>query len=58
MVAQSSFKADLKAVEGAAGVPDVLADHLTALVLSLVALSIVAHGVSVTPVMKRYEGRT
>jgi sodium/hydrogen antiporter len=40
------------------GIPEGLADHLTALVLSLVALSIVVHGVSVTPLMKRYEGRT
>ena len=40
------------------GVPSQLADRLTALVLSLVALSIVVHGVSVTPLMKRYEGRT
>ncbi len=35
-----------------------LAEHLTALVLSLVALSIVVHGVSVTPLMKRYEDQT
>jgi NhaP-type Na+/H+ or K+/H+ antiporter len=40
------------------GVSGKLADRLTALVLSLVALSIVVHGVSVTPLMKRYEGRT
>jgi NhaP-type Na+/H+ or K+/H+ antiporter len=40
------------------GVSSQLADRLTALVLSLVALSIVVHGVSVTPLMKRYEGRT
>jgi sodium/hydrogen antiporter len=40
------------------GVPGGLADRLTALVLSLVALSIVVHGVSVTPLMKRYEGNT
>jgi sodium/hydrogen antiporter len=39
------------------GVPGELADRLTGLVLSLVAISIVAHGVSVTPLMKRYEGR-
>lgn len=31
--------------------PDQLADRLTALVLSLVAVSIVAHGISVTPLM-------
>jgi len=37
------------------GVPSQLADRLTALVLSLVALSIVVHGISVTPLMKRYE---
>jgi NhaP-type Na+/H+ or K+/H+ antiporter len=40
------------------GVPGELADRLTTLVLSLVALSIVVHGVSVTPLMKRYDGRT
>jgi sodium/hydrogen antiporter len=40
------------------GVQGGLADRLTALVLSLVALSIVVHGVSVTPLMKRYEGKT
>jgi sodium/hydrogen antiporter len=40
------------------GVTGELADRLTALVLSLVALSIVVHGVSVTPLMKRYEGHT
>jgi sodium/hydrogen antiporter len=40
------------------GILEGLADRLTALVLSLVALSIVVHGVSVTPLMKRYEGRT
>ena len=40
------------------GVTGELADRLTALVLSLVALSILVHGVSVTPLMKRYEGRT
>ena len=33
------------------------AQQLAALVLSLVAISIVAHGISVTPLMKRYEGR-
>jgi sodium/hydrogen antiporter len=40
------------------GVPSPLADRLTTLVLSLVALSIVMHGISVTPLMKRYEGQT
>jgi NhaP-type Na+/H+ or K+/H+ antiporter len=39
------------------GVPSQLADRLTALVLSLVALFIVVHGISVTPLMKRYEGQ-
>lgn len=39
------------------GVPGEFADRLTALVLSLVALSIVVHGVSVTPLMRRYEGQ-
>jgi NhaP-type Na+/H+ or K+/H+ antiporter len=40
------------------GVTGELADRLTALVLSLVVLSILVHGVSVTPLMKRYEGRS
>jgi sodium/hydrogen antiporter len=40
------------------GVSGELAERLTALVLSLVALSIVVHGVSVTPLMKRYEDQT
>ncbi len=40
------------------GVSGELAEHLTALVLSLVALSIVVHGISVTPLMKRYEDQT
>jgi sodium/hydrogen antiporter len=40
------------------GVSGGLADRLTSLVLSLVALSIVVHGISVTPLMKRYEGQT
>jgi sodium/hydrogen antiporter len=39
------------------GVPGELAQRLTTLVLSLVAVSIVAHGISVTPLMRRYEGR-
>lgn len=38
------------------GVPSELAGRLAELVLSLVALSIVAHGISVTPLMKRYQG--
>ncbi len=37
------------------GIPAELAERLSALVLSLVAASIVVHGVSVTPVMKRYR---
>jgi NhaP-type Na+/H+ or K+/H+ antiporter len=37
------------------GVPEDLAQRLEGLVLSLVAVSIVIHGVSVTPLMKRYK---
>ncbi|PLS87084.1 MAG: sodium:proton antiporter [Actinobacteria bacterium] len=37
------------------GIPAELAERLSALVLSVVAVSIVVHGVSVTPVMKRYR---
>ena len=37
------------------GVADNLADHLTALTLSVVVASIVLHGVSVTPLMAAYE---
>jgi NhaP-type Na+/H+ or K+/H+ antiporter len=37
------------------GLPDDLARRLTGLTLSLVAVSIVVHGVSVTPLMNRYE---
>ncbi|MBA2362461.1 MAG: cation:proton antiporter [Chloroflexia bacterium] len=37
------------------GLPDDLARRLTGLVLSLVAVSIVVHGISVTPLMRRYE---
>ncbi len=37
------------------GMPAELAERLSALVLSLVAVSIVVHGVSVTPVMERYR---
>jgi NhaP-type Na+/H+ or K+/H+ antiporter len=37
------------------GLPPALAGQLTALTLSTVALSAVAHGVSVTPLMRRYE---
>ncbi len=38
------------------GAPGEFAQRLAALVLSLVAVSIVAHGISITPLMKRYEG--
>jgi NhaP-type Na+/H+ or K+/H+ antiporter len=37
------------------GVPEPIARRLTALTLSTVALSALAHGVSVTPLMKRYQ---
>lgn len=37
------------------GLPDDVARRLTGLVLSLVAVSIVVHGISVTPLMERYE---
>lgn len=40
------------------GIPPELAERLSALVLSLVAVSIVVHGVSVTPVMKWYRAET
>lgn len=37
------------------GVPGDLAGRLAALVLSFIAASILVHGVSVTPIMKRYR---
>lgn len=37
------------------GIPGELAERLASLVLSLVVASIVVHGISVTPLMKRYE---
>lgn len=39
------------------GLDKAMAAQMTALVLSVVVVSIVAHGVSVTPLMKLYEGR-
>lgn len=36
------------------GLPDVLAHRLTALTLATVACSVVVHGISVTPLMRRY----
>lgn len=39
------------------GVPEGLAGKLTSLVLGVVAVSILVHGSSVTPLMKRYERR-
>jgi NhaP-type Na+/H+ or K+/H+ antiporter len=39
------------------GVPDDLARRLTALVLSLVAVSIIVHGITVTPIMSWYTER-
>jgi NhaP-type Na+/H+ or K+/H+ antiporter len=37
------------------GVPEALGGRLTSLVLGVVAVSILVHGISVTPLMKRYE---
>ncbi len=37
------------------GVPETLARQLVPLVLTVVAVSIVVHGISVTPLMQRYE---
>ncbi len=39
------------------GLPEDMARRLTSLVLSVVAVSIVVHGVSVTPLMSWYEGK-
>jgi sodium/hydrogen antiporter len=39
------------------GVPGGLAERLTSITLTVVACSIVIHGVSVTPLMRRYERR-
>lgn len=38
------------------GLPEQLAQRLTALVLSLVAVSTIVHGISVTPLMSWYDG--
>lgn len=40
------------------GLPEELANRLTALTLSTVAVSILAHGVSVSPIMRRYSRQT
>lgn len=40
------------------GLPPEIAAHLTALTLTTVAVSIIAHGISVTPLMNRYGDRT
>lgn len=40
------------------GLPTALAQQLTALTLTTVAVSIVVHGISVTPLMNFYESRT
>lgn len=40
------------------GLPEPLAQRLTSIVLSLIVVSVVVHGVSVTPLMQRYERRT
>lgn len=37
------------------GVPDGMAAQLTSIVISVVAVSILVHGISVTPIMSRYE---
>ncbi|MGV3774955.1 MAG: cation:proton antiporter [Verrucomicrobiales bacterium] len=37
------------------GLPDELAHKLTALVLSIMAISIIVHGISVTPIMELYK---
>ena len=37
------------------GLPRALAERLLPLVLTTVAVSIVVHGISVTPLMRRYE---
>ena len=39
------------------GVPEGVAGRLASLVISVVAISILVHGVSVTPIMRRYEKR-
>ena len=39
------------------GVPKELAQTLCSLVLAIVTISIVVHGISVTPIMKKYEAR-
>jgi sodium/hydrogen antiporter len=39
------------------GVPPDIAERLAALTLTLVAVSVFAHGISVTPLMERYERR-
>jgi NhaP-type Na+/H+ or K+/H+ antiporter len=36
---------------------DAVADHLVSITIAVVVASVVAHGVSVTPLMKRYEDR-
>ena len=40
------------------GLPEPLAERLSGLVLATVAASIVVHGMSVTPLMRRYEARS
>ncbi|HEV2734148.1 MAG TPA: cation:proton antiporter, partial [Longimicrobiaceae bacterium] len=40
------------------GIPREIAEPLTALMLAVVVTSIVAHGVSVTPLMRRYQQTT
>lgn len=40
------------------GVPEGVAGRLASLVICVVAISIVVHGVSVTPIMRRYEKRS
>ncbi|MDF1504019.1 cation:proton antiporter [Roseisolibacter sp. H3M3-2] len=40
------------------GLPRALADRMAGLVLACVAASVVLHGISVTPLMRRYEARS
>ncbi len=40
------------------GLPEPLAKEITALVLAVVAISVVLHGISVTPIMSRYTRKT
>jgi NhaP-type Na+/H+ or K+/H+ antiporter len=39
------------------GLPKPMADRLTAITFTVIVASLVVHGLSVTPLMKRYEDR-